>query len=191
LTSVPAPRRRRPAIFLDRDGVLNEVTVRDGVPHPPPSVGELRIIDGVVQACLRLRELGYILVVITNQPDLARGRQRWAEVDQIHEVLREQLPLDEIVVCPHDDADHCECRKPKPGMLLDAAQRLNLDLTASYCVGDRWRDVEAGERAGVRTIYIDRHYGERRPASPDFVAASLLDALPLLESRRSVEEIPA
>src|SRR6185369_13960201 len=114
---------RRPAVFLDRDGVLNEVTVRDGTPVPPPSLAELRLIEGVPEACARLRELGYALVVITNQPDIARGTQTQDEVDRMHSFLRDRLPLDEVVVCPHDDRDGCACRKPKPGMILDAASR--------------------------------------------------------------------
>lgn len=171
------------AVFLDRDGVLNEVTVRpDGVPVPPRALAGFRLIDGVVEACARLTDLGYRLVVITNQPDVARGTQTRAEVDRMHEYLRSLLPLDEIVVCAHDDIDGCPCRKPKPGMILDAAGRLGLDLAASFAVGDRWRDVEAGQRAGVRTIYIERHYGERAPVSPpDAVASSLLDAVPYIE----------
>jgi D-glycero-D-manno-heptose 1,7-bisphosphate phosphatase len=171
----------RPAVFLDRDGVLNEVTVRDGVPLPPASLDELRLIDGVPEACERLRALGFVLVVVTNQPDVARGTQTRDEVDAMHAVLAERLSLDEIVVCPHDDVDGCSCRKPKPGMILDAASRLGLDLSSSFCVGDRWRDVEAAVRAGVRAIYIQRHYGERPAVGAVAEADSLLAAIPFIE----------
>jgi D-glycero-D-manno-heptose 1,7-bisphosphate phosphatase len=174
----------RPAVFLDRDGVLNEVTVRDGTPVPPPTVADLRIIDGVPEACARLHELGYVLVVITNQPDIARGTQTRDEVDRMHALLRQRLPLDDIVVCPHDDADGCRCRKPKPGMLLDAAVRLNLDLRSSFGVGDRWRDVEAAQNAGVPAIYIRRDYGERPAVGAVATASSLLEALPFIENHR-------
>jgi D-glycero-D-manno-heptose 1,7-bisphosphate phosphatase len=172
----------RPAVFLDRDGVLNDVQVRHGVPVPPPNADELRLLPGVVAACMRLRELGYVLVVVTNQPDVARGRQTMAEVERTHAVLRAALPLDEIVVCPHDDADGCACRKPKPGMLVDAARRLGLDLSRSFCVGDRWRDVEAARRAGVRAIYVKRDYGERAADGADAVVSSLADAVPFIEA---------
>ena len=174
----------RAAVFLDRDGVLNEVDVRDGTPHPPAGVEGLRLLPGVVEACHRLRDLGFVLVVVTNQPDIARGKQTRDEVDRMHDVLRGRLPLDEIVVCAHDDADDCPCRKPRPGMILDAAARLDLDLAASVCVGDRWRDVEAAKRAGVMAIFVDRGYGERRPTDADAVVASLPDAVEVIESHR-------
>jgi D-glycero-D-manno-heptose 1,7-bisphosphate phosphatase len=140
------------------------------------------LIAGVPEACSRLRELGYTLVVVTNQPDIARGTQTRAEVDRMHAFLRQRLPLDEIVVCPHDDVDGCECRKPKPGMILDAANRLNLDLRLSFGVGDRWRDVEAAQRAGVPAIYIERHYGERSAVGAQVVVGSLIEALPYIEA---------
>ena len=173
----------RAAVFLDRDGVLNEVDVRDGIPHPPDGVGGMRLLPGVVEACHRLRHLGFALVVVTNQPDIARGKQTRDEVDWMHDVLRRRLPLDEIVICVHDDIDDCQCRKPRPGMILDAAARLDLHLAGSFCVGDRWRDVEAGKRAGVMTIFVDRGYGERHPTDPDAVVANLPDAVKIIESQ--------
>jgi D-glycero-D-manno-heptose 1,7-bisphosphate phosphatase len=174
----------RAAVFLDRDGVLNEVDVRNGSPYPPAGVERLRLLPGVVEACHRLRELGFLLVVVTNQPDIARGKQTREEVDRMHDALRARLPLDEIVVCAHDDADNCRCRKPRPGMILDAAERLDINLRASVCVGDRWRDVEAAKRAGVTAIFVDRGYRERRPTDADAVVASLLDAVEFIESQR-------
>ena len=174
----------RAAVFLDRDGVLNEVDVRDGTPHPPSGVEHLRVLPGVVEACYRLRELGFALVVVTNQPDIARGKQTRDEVDRLHDALCARLPLDDIVVWAHDDADDCPCRKPRPGMILDAAARLDLDLAESVCVGDRWRDVEAGKRAGVMAIFVDRGYGERRPTDADATVASLPEAVEVIESQR-------
>jgi D-glycero-D-manno-heptose 1,7-bisphosphate phosphatase len=179
-----ALRPSAPAIFLDRDGVLNEVDVRDGTPHPPSGVEQLRLLPGVVEACNRLQELGFALVVVTNQPDIARGKQTRDEVDRMHDALRARLPLDEIVVCAHDDIDDCPCRKPRPGMILDAATRLGLDLENSVCIGDRWRDVEAGKRAGVMAIFVDRGYGERRPTDADAVVASLSAAVKFIEAQR-------
>lgn len=155
-----AQTRRRPAVFLDRDGVLNEAYVRDGKPYPPASVGELNLLPGVAQACAELRAAGFVLVVVTNQPDIARGTQTRKQVEAIHARLRELVDLDEILVCPHDDADDCQCRKPRPGMVLDAMQRLSLDRDHSVLIGDRWRDIEAARRAGVTSIHVDRHYDE-------------------------------
>jgi D-glycero-D-manno-heptose 1,7-bisphosphate phosphatase len=168
--------RSRPAVFLDRDGVLNEAFVRDGVPTPPRSLDEFRVLPDAATACSNLKRAGFVLVVVTNQPDVARGTLDAAQVDLMHERLRSFVPLDEICVCVHDDSDACACRKPQPGMLLDAAERLNLDLARSACVGDRWRDVEAARRAGVRAVYVERHYGEPEPAGADVAVANLGEA---------------
>jgi D-glycero-D-manno-heptose 1,7-bisphosphate phosphatase len=166
----------RPAVFLDRDGVLNEAFVRDGTPTPPPSVAEFRLLPGVVDACTELKHAGFALVVVTNQPDIARGTQTWAEVNRMHERLRSLVPVDKVYVCPHDDVDACACRKPQPGMLLAAAEQLDLDLTRSACIGDRWRDVEAAHRAGVTAIYVDCNYDERAPVGADVAVANLPEA---------------
>jgi D-glycero-D-manno-heptose 1,7-bisphosphate phosphatase len=169
----------RPAVFLDRDGVLNEAIVRDGVPTPPRDLSEFRLLPGVQDACAALKKCGFTLVVITNQPDIARGTQTHAEVDLIHDRLRRLVPVDEICVCLHDDADDCSCRKPRPGMLLDAASRLGLDLARSASVGDRWRDVEAANRAGVVAIYVKRGYDrtlEPEPAGAYVTVADLPEA---------------
>lgn len=166
----------RPAVFLDRDGVLIEAFVRDGMPEPPRTLAEFRVLPGVAEACSGLRQAGFVLVVVTNQPDIARGTRDRAEVDKINERLRRLVPLDEVCVCPHDDADGCACRKPRPGMLLDAAGRLGLDLARSVSVGDRWRDIEAALRAGVTAIHVDRHYDERPPVGAHVVVADLPEA---------------
>ena len=164
------------AVFLDRDGVINAAVVRDGKPYPPASVEVLEILPGVPQALADLKAAGFTLVVVTNQPDVARGTQTRAAVDAIHARLRAELPLDAIYACFHDDADHCACRKPAPGMLLDAARDLDLDLAASFMVGDRWRDVAAGVAAGCRTVFINCHYAEARPTAFDVELPSLADA---------------
>jgi D-glycero-D-manno-heptose 1,7-bisphosphate phosphatase len=162
------------AIFLDRDGVLNHTTVRDGRPYPPHSLESLRLIEGVAAALLRLRGAGFLLIAVTNQPDVARGTTSRETVEQIHSRLMQQLALDEIITCYHD-GDACECRKPKPGALLEAAQRYGLDLRQSYMIGDRWKDIEAGQRAGCTCLFIDYGYRERQPVPP-FVTVSGLAA---------------
>ena len=158
------------AVFLDRDGVINAAVVRDGKPYPPASVDVMEILPGVAEALARLRAAGFLLVVVTNQPDVARGAQTREAVEAIHAELRAQLPLDAIYTCWHDDADACSCRKPAPGLLVTAATDLGIDLTASFMVGDRWKDVEAGLAAGCRTVFVDRDYRERRPDSAIHVA---------------------
>src|SRR5260370_28363339 len=134
--------RRRPAVFLDRDGVLNEAFVRDGVPTPPRTLAEFRVLPGVAEACADLQRAGFVLVVVTNQPDIARGTHTRAEVDRMHERLRSLVPLDEVCVCPHDACAACACRKPQPGMLLAAAERLDLDLAPSASVEAPCRDIQ-------------------------------------------------
>jgi len=168
------------AVFLDRDGVINRAVMRAGTPHPPTSVAELEILPGVAEAIARLRGAGYQAVVVTNQPDIARGTTSRAQVDAIHEYLRERLPLDDIRVCPHDDADGCQCRKPKPGLLLSAPE---FDMAASAIVGDRWRDIEAGRAAGVGvTILVDYGYDERLPHEPSARVSTLGEAVDWLLS---------
>src|SRR5580704_3482582 len=166
----------RRCVFLDRDGVLNEAVVRQGRPHPPSSVDELRVLPGVPESCARLARAGFALVVVTNQPDIARGTADPVVVDAIHARLRSLVALDAIYLCPHDDAANCGCRKPQAGLLERAASDLGLDLRRSYMVGDRWRDVEAGQRAGCRTVFVDRGYDEKRPVGADAVATSLSEA---------------
>jgi D-glycero-D-manno-heptose 1,7-bisphosphate phosphatase len=164
----------KPAVFLDRDGVLNRAIVRDGRPYPPAGLDELEILPGVKGALERLKAAGFALVVVTNQPDVARGRQTRTGVEALHAALAAQLPLDEFRVCLHDDADACGCRKPAPGLLMaDPAY----DLSSSYVVGDRWRDIEAGRRAGVRAaILVDYGYREPMPCEPDARVGTLAEA---------------
>lgn len=166
----------RRAVFLDRDGVINAAVVKHGKPYPPADVSALEILPGVAGALDDLGSAGYVRVVVTNQPDVARGKQTRAGIEAIHARLQSELALDAIYACYHDDADRCACRKPAPGMLLDAARDLELDLRASFMVGDRWRDIEAGIAAGCRTIFVDQHYQERRPAAFDVEVGSLAEA---------------
>jgi D-glycero-D-manno-heptose 1,7-bisphosphate phosphatase len=172
----------RRAVFLDRDGVLNEARVVDGRPLPPERPQDAVPLPGVVDACRRLADAGWLLVVVTNQPDIARGTCTRAQVDAINQIVTADLPIAEIVVCPHDDVDDCGCRKPRPGMLVDAAARWGIDLGSSAMVGDRWRDVEAGRRAGTRTILVGRAYGEAS-CEPDHVVSTLAEAADLLLDR--------
>ena len=173
----------RRAVFLDRDGVINAASVRDGRPHPPDTLDVLEVLPGVADALASLRAAGFRLVVVTNQPDVARGTQRREVVDAMHARLAAELPIDEFRVCAHDDRDGCACRKPKPGLLESAAREAGLSLGASYMVGDRWRDVEAGRRAGCTTIFIDRGYHERAPDRPDAIVGSLPEAATWILSR--------
>jgi D-glycero-D-manno-heptose 1,7-bisphosphate phosphatase len=164
----------RRAVFLDRDGVLNAAIVRDGCPYPPMAAEQLTVLPGVPEACRALRSRGYVLAVVTNQPDIARGTLDMDTLRQIHARLQERVCIDSVWVCPHDDDDHCSCRKPAPGLLLAAATYHHLDLRRSFLVGDRWRDIEAGRAAGCRTILIGQQaYRERRAVGADIELADL------------------
>jgi len=165
------------AVFLDRDGVLNEVVVHEGLPYPPASLEDLRLAPDAVAALARLKDAGFLLIVVTNQPDVARGTQSRAVVEAMNLAIGAALPLDDFFTCWHDDADACACRKPKPGLLVEAAERHGIDLRASFLIGDRWRDIDAGASAGCRTVLIDRGYRDRAPETePTHRATSLTGA---------------
>jgi len=163
-----------PAVFLDRDGVVNTAFVRMGKPYPPASVSDVEIPADVAPALSRLKAAGYRLIVVTNQPDVALGRQQREVVEAINAALASRLPIDEFRVCYHADRDACGCRKPKAGLLLQAPLS---DLAQSVMVGDRWRDIEAGRRARVAAaILIDRGYEEGCAVEPDVRVGSLGEA---------------
>lgn len=164
------------AVFLDRDGVINRAIVRDGVPYPPANLSELEILPGVTEALNKLHAADYLLIVVTNQPDVARGAAKKADIEQMNAQLSSQLPLEDIKTCYHDSGDGCLCRKPLPGALLDAAKEHDIDLSKSFMVGDRWRDIEAGQRAGCKTFFVNYRYTEQQPEMPDFIVSSLLEA---------------
>jgi len=166
----------RPAVFLDRDGTLNASITRGGKPYPPASIEEFRLLDGVKIGCTKLKAAGYRLIVVTNQPDVGRGTQSRAAVEAIHATLEGMIPeLDLIKVCYHageEYGDPCNCRKPEPGMILEAAEELGLDLAQSWMVGDRWRDIDCGASLGIRTIFLECGYTEALRTAPDFIVSS-------------------
>ena len=180
LTSAPTKIRR--AVFLDRDGVINRALERESKPFPPRSLDEFEILPEVPAACAKLKAAGFLLVVATNQPDVGRGTLKQELVEAIHAEMRRQLPLDRVEVCYHpgQGQSDCDCRKPKPGMLLRAARELNIDLAQSWMVGDRWRDVDCGHAAGCRTVFIDRGYAEELRQKPHFSAGNLSEAADII-----------
>ena len=172
------------AVFLDRDGVINRPLIRAGKSYPPTSLDEFELMPGVPEACQTLKELGFLLVVATNQPDVGRGTLAREAVETIHKWLLKQLPIDRVMTCFHGGAEHgdpCDCRKPRPGMLFRAAEALKINLAKSFMIGDRWRDVDCGFNGGCKTIFIDWGYEEKLKRDPDFNAHDLLDAAKLIE----------
>ncbi len=171
-----------PAVFLDRDGVINRAVTRDGLPYPPCSLDEFQILPGVPEACRRLKQAGFRLVVATNQPDVGRGVVPRELVDAMHKQMCKVLPVDRVEACFHPGRGQsdCDCRKPKPGMLLRAAREMGIDLAQSWMVGDRWRDVDCGHAAGCRTVFIDSGYAEDLKQQPDFHAKDLAEAADII-----------
>lgn len=178
----------RQAVFLDRDGVINRAMVLNGKPYPPANIKEVEILPGVLEALVALHDAGFILIVVTNQPDVARGTTPRAVVEEINHYLANCLPIDEFRTCYHDSNDGCDCRKPMPGALLAAAQLHGIDLSSSYMVGDRWRDTEAGVRAGCQTIFIDYGYNELPPESFTFSVKSLNEASIIILGQQPYEK---
>ena len=163
-------------MFLDRDGTINRAVVRDGKPYPPATLEQFELLPGVERAIHALRKAGFLVIVVTNQPDVATGVQRREVVEAMHDKMRAAGLCDDIKVCYHTEADGCDCRKPKPGMLVEAAREWQIDLARSFMVGDRWRDVAAGKAAGCYTFFIDYEYRERRADNPCAVVKSLEEA---------------
>lgn len=171
------------AVFLDRDGVLNAAIVRHRRPFSPRTPGDVVILQGVRSAIDAFRAAGLMTIVITNQPDVARGMACSDDVDAVNARVTEATGVDTIIVCPHDDDDGCECRKPLPGMILNAASEFDVNLARSVLVGDRWRDIEAGRAAGIPTVFVDRGYDERPAEDPTLIVDELASAVPWILRR--------
>ncbi len=177
------------AVFLDRDGIVNRSVVRNGKPYPPASAGELILTDGIAETLRALKQAGWLLVVVTNQPDVARGTVSRASVEEIHDVLRSRLPIDAIYACYHDSGDGCDCRKPRPGMIQAAARDLGIDIARSYMVGDRWRDVDAGNAAGCSTIFVDYGYDEPLKSKPNYTIDSPARMTEIILKKQEEKEV--
>jgi len=170
----------QPAVFLDRDGVINRAIIHEQLPYPPRRLEELTILDGVKEAVSLLHHHGFITAVVTNQPDIARGVSTLDSVLDLHKKISSKTGLQNFYLCVHDEHDECECRKPNTGLIKKAALDLDLDVSKSFMVGDRWKDIEAGQRVGCRCFYIDNNYLERRPIQPFQRVTSLLEAAILI-----------
>jgi D-glycero-D-manno-heptose 1,7-bisphosphate phosphatase len=170
------------AVFLDRDGVVSRSLVRNGLPFAPTTFNDFEILPEAANACRRLKQAGFILIVITNQPEVGRGTMKKEIVEAMHTKMCRELPIDRVGVCfhPGHGMSQCDCRKPKTGLLIFAARELNIDLAQSWMVGDRWRDIDCGFAASCRTIFIERGYAEALKHAPDFRARDLTAAVDLI-----------
>jgi D-glycero-D-manno-heptose 1,7-bisphosphate phosphatase len=170
------------AVFLDRDGVVSRSDVREGLPYAPKALENFEILPEAPEACRRLKQAGFLLIVTTNQPDVGRGAMAKEIVEAMHAKMLREVPIDRVEVCYHPGhgQSNCDCRKPKPGMLVNAARELGIDLARSWMVGDRWRDIDCGHAAGCRTIFIDRGYAESLKEAADFRVKDLGQAADLI-----------
>jgi D-glycero-D-manno-heptose 1,7-bisphosphate phosphatase len=128
----------------------------------------------------RLKNAGFLTVVVTNQPDVCTGLTPKATIEAMHDEIRRQMPIDDFMICFHVDADNCACRKPKPGLIFTAAEKYGIDLASSYIVGDRWRDILAGQAAGCGTIFVDHGFVQDQPATADQTVKSLAEAADII-----------
>jgi D-glycero-D-manno-heptose 1,7-bisphosphate phosphatase len=176
-------RAYRRAVFLDRDGVVNRSDVKKGKPYAPRRLSDFRLLPGVARAVADLKAAGFIIVVVTNQPDVGHGLISRETLDSMHEKLRAKVPVDGIMVCRHRQDEGCSCRKPKPGLIRQAMRRWGINATGSYMVGDRWNDVVAGHAAGLYTIFVDRGYAEGPKIQPDLTVRSLRQAASIILTR--------
>ena len=154
----------------------NRALVRYGHPYPPPSLDTLEIQPDVTKALNLLEDSEFLLIVVTNQPDVGRGTQKRETVEKMHTYLLNQLPLDDIYVCWHGQDGECECRKPSSGMLFQAEKKYGIDFKQSYLIGDRWKDIDAGKKVGCKTIFLDYQYDELLHSQPDFTTTSTIRA---------------
>ena len=162
------------AVFLDRDGVINQVILKEGIPCSPKTIKELVLNDGIADFLAQTRKAGFLNIVFTNQPDIARGLMDSKNLQVMNDFLRKNLAIDDIYLCPHDDADNCLCRKPKAGMLIEAARKWDIDLDSSFVIGDQRKDAQAGRDAGCITILLDFPYNKNAECdcrSPDLRSA--------------------
>jgi D-glycero-D-manno-heptose 1,7-bisphosphate phosphatase len=169
----------RKAIFLDRDGVLNECEIRNGKPYAPKCLKDFVLMPNTKSAIEKLKLDNYLLIVVTNQPDIGNGIVDANEVELMHKRLQEDLQLDDIRICPHSQDAGCFCRKPKPGMLIEAGRDYQLDLKSCWTIGDRWSDIAAGIAAETKTIFIDLNYKETfsKMLTPEVTVKNLMDAV--------------
>lgn len=174
--------KKKKAIFLDRDGVINKLVMVDGKGRAPYTLEDFGLFPGVEEACQKLKDSDFLTIVVTNQPDVARGWVERSSVELINNKIRELLPLDDIKICFHTNKDNCLCRKPMPGMLLEAALDWGIDLGESFMIGDRYGDIAAGVSAGCKTILVGPGDVQGTYPDPTYKVSSLIEGVSIILS---------
>ena len=160
------------AFFLDRDGILNKAIVRNGKPYAPITDEEFKINTKFLSTIKYLKSLNYILIIITNQPDVQKKILKRSQVNKFNLLLKNYFKIDDIFVSFSNNNKNYR-RKPNPGMLLEAKNRWNINFRKSYFVGDRKSDIDAGTKVGVKTIFVDRNYKEKKPVNYNYKIKNL------------------
>ena len=179
----------RKAVFLDRDGVINKIFIKDNLPSSPPTFELLEILPGVEESILRLKKLNFACLVVTNQPDVGRNLISKNTLEKMHNKLKKKIHIDEIYVCTHIKDQNCFCRKPNPGMILDAAKKYQIDLKKSFLIGDRASDIEAGQEANCRSIFLDKKNYEKPPNKQEATFNNLTEATDYILEQDRLEDV--
>lgn len=151
---------KQKAVFFDRDGVLNHLVQRDGSYYSPKKFEDFRIVNEAKEVVNRVQAMGFLAIVISNQPDISRGKLKQSELDKMTDLLFKKLNVDDIFYCTHDDNNDTGCRKPAPGLFFTAQKKYNIDFNKSFMIGDTWKDVEAAKTAGISMILLDNNYNQ-------------------------------
>ena len=169
------------AVFLDRDGVVSRAVVINNRPFSIRRASDLQILDEVNEALGIFGKLALIPIIISNQPDVARGLLSQLEHEKIESKIVTLTGISKIYTCTHDEKDNCFCRKPKPGLILKAAEDHDIDITKSYLIGDRWRDMDLAKNVDCRSFFINRNYEEKYPEYFDYETGSILESAKIIE----------
>ncbi len=168
---------KKKCIFLDRDGVINRSNVKNGKPYAPLRFENFIFLPKVKKSIHQLKKLGFLVILITNQPDISKKKLKISTLDKMNDKIYRNLDVDDIFFCIHSSEDNCNCRKPKTGMLLESQKKYNINLNKSFMIGDRKKDIDSGIKAGCKTIFINRNYNEERPTRQNYTTTSLYKAV--------------
>jgi D-glycero-D-manno-heptose 1,7-bisphosphate phosphatase len=174
-------------IFFERDGILNDVRIERQHQVSPLTLEDFRVNEAIAPLLGKLKAGGFLLIATTNQPGLSRGYQSRRELDRMHALLLQKLAIDDILVCPHDQTDHCTCHKPKPGLFVEAAFKWHLDLDRSYVVSEKWQDAEAARTVGCTSLLLDSPWIGK--THHDFVLPDLEAIVDKIQQLRTVKRV--